>query len=117
MAKEIFSTFYMVEYDTPQEALISVFGFLLKGGISGSYGVYYIWEKDGKYYTEIEGEYHSTSKWMGMGYKTYDFVKIMNYKRTYHDTESETLTGFMFHGGMFFDKDVEYKSSQNTIHL
>lgn len=118
MAREIDSDFRMLQHSSPQEALLYVFSLLLKDGISKSYGVYYIWEKEGGYFTEVESGYHSASKWRALGYKTYDIIEIKNYIRTYfHDTKEEVLTGFMFNGKKFFSEDISFQNTKNTIHL
>lgn len=118
MAREIDSGFRMLQHDSPQDALLYVFSLLLKDGISKSYGVYYIWEKDSKYFTEVESGYHSASRWRALGYKTYDIIEIKNYIRTYlHETKEEVLTGFMFNGKKFFCEDISFQNTKNTIHL
>ena len=104
--KEVRNRFAMLEYTSPKEALLQVFSFLLNEGKTKNYGIYYIWAKDDKYYTELSGAYHSVDLWRNMEYRTYDIVEIKNYKRKYADKE-ETLTGFMFHGNKFFDGNID----------
>lgn len=107
--REIKNGFWMIEYTSPKDALLQVFSFLLSEGKSKNYGVYYIWKKNDKYYSEISGAYHSASLWRDLGYRAYDIIEIKNYKRTYfHDTKEDILTGFMFHGDKFFDKNIKY---------
>ena len=105
--REIRDRIMMIEYTSPKDALLQVFSFLLSEGKSKNYGVYYIWEKNDKYYSEISGAYHSVDLWREMGYRTYDIIELKNYRRTYADKE-EILTGFMFHGDKFFEKDIDY---------
>ncbi len=102
------SRFSMLEYSSPQEALLQVFSFLLDEGKTKNYGVYYIWKKDDKFYTECPGAYHSVDPWREMGFETYDIVELKTYKRTYHGDKEEILTGFMFRGDKFFEKDIEF---------
>ncbi len=103
------------EFDTPQQALLDVFADLLECGYTDSYGVKYIWEKDGKFYTEVGGNYHSAEKWRILGFTTYDIVEIKTYTRTYYDnTKKEELTGFMFRGEKFFKEGISYRKPEIT---
>ena len=106
--KDVRNRFAMLEYTSPKDALLQVFSFLLKEGKT-NYGIYYIWAKDDKYYTELSGVYHSVDLWRNMGYRTYDIIEIKNYEREYAD-KKEILTGFMFHGNKFFDRDIDFKT-------
>lgn len=105
------------EFDTPQEALLDVFADLLECGYSHSYGIKYIWVKDGKFYTEVGGNYHSAESWRMLGFTTYDIVEIKNYTRTYYDnTQKEELTGFMFKGEKFFKDGISYRKPKKPKH-
>ena len=111
--KEIKERFGMLEYSSAKEALLQVFSFLLSEGISKNYGKYYVWQKNGLFYTEKSGVYHSVDLWRELGYKTYDIIELKNYRRKYfNDTKEEVLTGFMFTGKKFFDKDIIFDKLQ-----
>lgn len=107
--------FSFKQFDTPQEALLDVFADLLECGYTHSYGVKYIWEKDGQYFTEVGGNYHSAEQWRISGFTTYDIVEIKNYTRTYYNnTKKEELTGFMFNGEKFFKEGISYRKPKNS---
>lgn len=107
--KEIKDSFSKIEYETAKDALLQVFSYLLNEGKSKNYGIYYIWSKNNKFYTEASGKYHSVDLWRNQGYKTYDIVELKNYKKRYfNDTKEEVLTGFMFRGGKFFDEGIRF---------
>ena len=57
--KEIKDSFSKIEFETAKEALLQVFSYLLNEGKSKNYGIYYIWSKNNKFYTEVSGKYHS----------------------------------------------------------
>lgn len=116
--REVKDRFCMLEFVSAQEALLQIFGCLLSEGMSKNYGVYYIWKKEGLFYTEKPESYHSVDMWREMGYTTYDIIELKNYRRKYYNnTKEEVLTGFMFHGAKFFSKNICYESLRNTFNI
>ena len=81
--------FQFEKYNTPMDALTNVTNWLLKGGLYNSYGVYYIWEKDGFYYSECETKYHQASLWRSCGYECFDIVKFEG--RSMFDKEGDRI--------------------------
>ena len=101
-----YPNFDVICYDTPQEALLNVFKLLLEDGFTHSYGSYYIWRKNDKFFTEEESSYHSASLWRDLGYECYDIVEI---SPKYQDEKKGALTGFMFNAQKFFKEGIKYR--------
>lgn len=92
-------------FDSPKEALLCIISYFVEGKFYGSkFTSGYIWEKDGKFYTESEDKYTSKKVWEKEGYNVYDVVKMKSYTRTFKSQRpDETLTGFMFNKEKYYN--------------